>query len=185
MYMQIEFEVKVLDVDVDSVRTRLLELGANKIGEFDSRRFVYDFSPVKENSWLRLREQGQQGQQGAQVQLTIKEIEHDGVEGTRELEVLVEDFDKMHAILQKLGYQSRAYQENRRESWELDGVQVEIDFWPRIPAYVEVEGDSEESVMQVLAKLQLNDGVVTSENTTKVYARYGLDLQAIKDLRFE
>ena len=177
--MQIEFEVKVLDVDVESVRARLIELGANKIGEFDSRRFVYDFSPVKPNSWLRLR------QQGTQVQLTIKEIEHDGVEGTRELEVVVDDFDNMNAILQKLGYQSRAYQENRRESWELDGVQVEIDFWPRIPAYVEVEGDSEESVMRVLGKLELNAGVVTSENTTKVYARYGLDLHAIKDLRFE
>ena len=97
--MQIEFEVKVLDVDVDSVRARLIELGANKIGEFDSRRFVYDFSPVKPNSWVRLR------QQCTQVQLTIKEIEHDGVEGTRELEVVVDDFDNMHAILQKLGYQ--------------------------------------------------------------------------------
>jgi len=177
--MQIEYELKVLDVDVEEVRNRLVELGAKKIGDADSQRYVYDFTPVKENSWVRLRNQG------GQVTLTIKEIEHDGVDGTKELEIVVSDFDQTHKILEKLGYQFRAFQENKRESWELNGVQIEIDSWPMIPIYLEIEGSSESVVMDVLSKLNLSDKQVTSENTTKVYARYGLDLHEIKDLRFE
>jgi len=176
--MQIEFEVKVLDIDSDAVVVKLKALGAEFVGNKDSRRYVYDFTPVNPNSWIRLREMG------GELTLTIKEIEHDGIDGTKELEVIVSDFDSMHAILEKLGYSPRAYQENKRESWILDGVQIEIDTWPMINSYLEIEGENKESVEEVLKKLDLEDKVVTSENTTKVYARYGINLDEIKDLRF-
>jgi len=176
--MQIEFEAKVLEVDAQVVRDKLKSLGAKFIGNKDSRRYVYDFTPVNPNSWIRLREMG------SELTLTIKEIAHDGVDGTKELEVVVSDFDSMHAILQKLGYTPRAYQENKRESWELDGVQIEIDSWPMIPVYLEIEGKDEASVNDLLMRLDLGDKIITSENTTKVYARYGINLHEITDLKF-
>jgi len=176
--MQIEFELKVLDVDASLVREKLKNLGAEFVENKDSRRYVYDFNPANPNSWVRLREMG------GELTLTIKEIEHDGIDGTKELEVVVSDFDSMHAILQKLGYKPRAYQENKRESYELDGVQIEIDSWPKIPVYLEIEGKDEASVNDVLKRLDLGDKIITSENTTKVYARYGINLHDIKDLRF-
>ena len=176
--MQIEFELKVLDVDQSLVREKLKNLGATFVANKDSRRYVYDFNPVNPNSWIRLREMGND------LTLTIKEIAHDGIDGTKELEVVVSDFDSMHAILQKLGYTPRAYQENKRESYELDGVQIEIDSWPNIPVYLEIEGQDEASVNDVLKRLDLGDKIITSENTTKVYARYGINLHDIKDLRF-
>ena len=42
--MQIEFEVKVLDIDSDAVVVKLKALGAEFVGNKDSRRYVYDFT---------------------------------------------------------------------------------------------------------------------------------------------
>jgi adenylate cyclase class 2 len=46
-----EFEVKILDVDVDDILGRLKWIGARKVKERKMRRFVYDISPEKKNSW--------------------------------------------------------------------------------------------------------------------------------------
>ena len=173
-----EYEVKVLDLDVESIRSKLKELGAQFVGSKMSRRYVYDFSPVKANSWVRLRDEG-----GVST-LCIKEILDDSIEGTKELETVVSDFDATHSILEKLGYSARAYQENKRESWALDGVRIEIDFWPMIPAYLEIEADSKQEVDFMIEKLGVSDLELTSENTNKVYARYGINLHEITDLRF-
>ena len=177
--MQTEFEVKVLEIDLDKIRLKLRDLGAQFVGEGKMRRYVYDFSPIRKNSWVRLRDEG------GNVNLTVKEIQDDGVDGTKELEVAVGDFDKMHLMLQKLGYVARAYQENWRESYLYNGVMLELDSWPMIPAYLEIEAASEIAVMEVLKELNLDESKVTSENTTKVYARYGIDIHAFKELRFE
>lgn len=108
----------------------------------------------------------------------------DAVDGVRETEVVVADFDQTHALLERLGFHARAYQENRRSSWQLDGVRLEIDSWPLIPPYLEIEADSADQVWAVASRLNLSRAELTSENTTAVYDRYGIDLSAVADLRF-
>ncbi len=83
-----------------------------------------------------------------------------------------------------MGLTHRSYQENRRSSWLLDGVRLEIDTWPRIPPYLEIEGDDGEQVWQTAERLGIPRDELTSENTQKIYARYGIDLDTITDLRF-
>jgi adenylate cyclase class 2 len=41
--------------------------------------------------------------------------------------------------LEKLGYNSKAYQENIRTSYTLNNCEIEIDERPMIPAYLEIE----------------------------------------------
>lgn len=60
--------------------------------------------------------------------------------GTQEHEVVVSDFEKMNDILEKLGYKHRNYQENKRIRYILDEVEIDIDTWPLIPTYAEIEG---------------------------------------------
>ncbi len=84
-----------------------------------------------------------------------------------------------------MGYTPRGYQENRRDSFRLGTARLEIDRWPLIPPYLEIEADSPRAVLDTAARLGLNTDELTSENTTKVYARYGIDLSTITDLRFE
>jgi adenylate cyclase, class 2 len=173
-----EFEAKALGVDPEEMAERIKEAGGTHVAERLMRRYVYDIRPGEAGRWIRLRDTG------SEVTLCVKEITSDAIDGTRETEVIVSDFDTTHTLLERLGYQAKAYQENRRSSWLLDGIRLEIDSWPLIPPYLEIEGDDAEQVWAAADRLSVSRAELTSENTTKVYARYGIDLEAIPDLRF-
>ena len=178
--METEYEVRVLDIDVHNLISKLDSLGATKKGEYFQRRYVYDFKPKIEGKWIRLRTNGEV------TTLTIKDRYNDqSISGTLELEEKVEDFDKTHLILKELGYEETAYQENKRISYVLDDIELDIDTWPLIPTYLEIEGKSEESVKKYIELLGLQDYEITSEGVTKVYARYNVDLDSYKELKFE
>ncbi len=177
--MQTEFEVKILDVNVDEIKTKLNSLGAKFIKEKFQRRLTYDFTPIKEGSWVRLRTDGKK------TTLCIKEIHNDLIDGTKELEIVVDDFEKTNLILEKLGYSHKAYQENKRISYTLDDVEIEIDFWPKIPPYVEIEGKSVEEVEKMVKKLGFQMSQTTSLNTESIYSIYCIDERKIKELKFE
>lgn len=176
--METEFEVKILDINVEAIKKKLESLGAKKIMDRNMRRYVYDIGQKGSNKWIRLRDQGDK------TTLTIKEIHNDEIDGTKEAEVTVADFDKTNIILIKLGFQPKAYQENKRISYELDGVQIEIDFWPKIPPYLEIEGKNAEEIERVVKKLGFNMSQTTSINTDYVYEKYGLNIYDYKELKF-
>ncbi|MFD7593585.1 class IV adenylate cyclase [Kitasatospora sp. NPDC059812] len=173
-----EFEAKILNVDPEKIRVLLTEAGAEHVVDRFQRRYVYDI-PGRPGAWVRLRDTG------TDVTLCVKEIHSDAIDGVTETETTVGGFDATNTLLGKLGYQPKAYQENRRSSWTLGGAAVEIDHWPLIPPYLEIEGDSAEHVHATALALKLSLEKLTSENTTKVYRRYGIDIDAIPRLTFE
>jgi adenylate cyclase class 2 len=142
------------------------------------RRHVYDIIDGDTSQWLRLRDTGDQ------ITLTYKKIRHDGVDGVDEIETTVGDLSATNALLGHLGYHPKAYQENYRTSYRIATVQVEIDEWPRLDPYVEIEAGSIEEVHQVANQLGRNPNELTSINTQKIYANAGIDLCTISDLRF-
>ena len=176
--MKTEFETKILDINVKLFKEKLKNLWAKYLGKKKQRRYVYDFNPIQPNKWIRLR------QRWNDVELTIKEIKDNTITWTKELEVWVSSFDKMNKILKELGYIQKAYQENIRESYILDYVEIEIDSWPLIPTYIEIKGLSKEQVENTVKKLGFELSNTTSINTKEVYTKYWLDLHSIKDLRF-
>ncbi|SEM73443.1 class IV adenylate cyclase [Lihuaxuella thermophila] len=176
--MTIEYEAKVLDINPNIISQKIMGLGGKQIGQFFMRRYVYDVVPGDKSKWIRLRDTGQE------VTLTVKEIVHDGIDGTQEVEIVVDDFEVTHQLLEKLGFTAKSYQENRRTSFLLDGARLEIDQWPMIQPYLEIEADSREQVVEVAARLGFGEVQLTGENTIKIYARAGIDLNSIKELRF-
>ncbi|MFJ5674309.1 class IV adenylate cyclase [Streptomyces sp. NPDC093097] len=174
----VEYEAKALGIDPDAMAERIKAVGGSFQGERLMRRYVYDTIPPMKGRWVRLRDSG-----GA-VTLCVKTISSDAIDGTRETETTVGSFAETHALLGLMGLTPRSYQENRRSSWLLDGVRLEIDAWPRIPPYLEIEGDTEAQVWATAERLSLAREDLTSENTTKVFARYGIDLYSIGELRF-
>lgn len=175
----IEYEAKVLDIDPHELARTIMDKGGTARGETLQRRYVYDIGPADPSRWVRLRDTG------GETTLAVKEIASDDIDGTRETEIAVSDFDAANTLLGKLGYHAKAYQENRRRSFLLDGAQLEIDSWPRIPPYLEIEASGRAEVIRVAALLGYTEDRLTGENTTKVYTRYGIDLSAITDLRFD
>jgi adenylate cyclase class 2 len=118
------------------------------------------------------------------VTLCVKQITSDAIDGTREIEVHVGDFATANALLGTLGFTPKSYQENKRTSFTLDGARLEIDSWPGIPPYLEIEADTKGDVIRVAELLGHTEADLTGENTTKVYARHGIDLDDIPELRF-
>ena len=177
--MHTEFEAKILDIDVDELVSTLDKIGAKKVSDKMQKRLVYDFIPKRENSFIRLRTDG------AKTTLAIKEIHNDRIDGTKEIEVSVDDFENASLLLEKLGFAPKGYQENKRISYELDKARIEIDFWPMIPAYVEIEADSADEVHKMISKLGFDLSQATSINTKEVYKKYGIDVSKIKKLILE
>ncbi len=177
--MKAENEVRLLDVDVDSFLSLLKEKGATYVDTYFQRRYVYDLKPKQTGKWLRLRTNGKEST------LTVKHIESLNINGTKELEIVVSDFDTTYSILNELGYQERSYQENKRIRYLLDGVEIDIDSWPLIPTFVEFEGNTPSEVIEVVKKLGFSDSQITTLDVDSIYRHYGIDLDNSKNLCFE
>ncbi|WP_280275794.1 hypothetical protein [Nocardia wallacei] len=91
---------------------------------------VYDITPGDESKWIRLRDNG------TGTTLAVEEITSDAIDGTREIEVSVDDFEATNTLLEMLGFTAKSYQETQRVRFTLDGAQLELDTWPRIPPYL-------------------------------------------------
>ncbi len=177
--MKTEIEVRLLECNVSEIIDKLTGCGAKFVGDWLQLRNCYDFKPAKDNSWIRLRTNG------VETTLTIKEIKSSAVDGTKEAEVVVSDFDTTNEILNKLGYPVRSSQENRRIRFMLDGVEIDIDFWPMIPTYVEFEAGSEEQIKAVCQKLNISYEDVTTLDVQSIYEQYGINVNQIPFLRLE
>ena len=177
--MHTEYEVRVLNIDKEKVLARLEEVKAEFQWDEIQKRYVYDFIPKVPNKWIRLRTNGKKST------LTIKNLVSSEIDGTQELEIEVDNFDRCNMILKELGYEPRGYQENRRRQYLLNGVEVDIDDWPYIPTYLEIEGPSEEAVYNVLDVLGYNKDEATSRDVEGIYKDYGYEILEIKNLELE
>ena len=177
--MHTEFEVRILDINKEDIMKKLEALGAEKISEFDYKRRVYNFNPPTDHKWIRLRTDGKK------TTLTIKKIESFSIDGTKEMEIEVSDFEETNKMLEEMGYKAHTYQENKRTRYMLDGVEFDIDSWPYIPTYLEIEGSSEETVYETLKRLGFEKGAATTRDVEGIYLDYGHNLNEIYDLKLE
>lgn len=177
--MYTEYELRVLEIDQEKIIEKLEILGATKIGEWNQKRYVYNTNPVNEGKWIRLRTNGEV------TTLTYKNVVENTIDGTKEIEVVVDDFDTTNQFLECIGFKAKAYQENKRIQYKLDDVEIDIDTWPMIPTYLELEGQSEEVVMEMLKKLDLNESKVTTLSPQDLYIDiYGIDITKMKVIKF-
>lgn len=178
--MHIENEIKILNIDPIAVEKKLKSLGFKPSGQLNFRRYVYDVAPVNPNAWIRLRTDGKQ------TTLTFKESLKDTVNGMKEIEIIVDDFDETNELLKAIGHQPRNYQENSRINYEGMNCMVSIDSWPQIPPYMEIEANDADDVKKCMETLSaIITPETTSLSTEEVYRQYGIDLAAIKELRFK
>ena len=177
--MKIEYEIRVLEIDTEQVVNTLDKLGAKKLGEYNQRRYVYDLKPVQDGKWIRLRTNGQK------TTLAYKDIVSNTIDGTKEVEFIVDYFDNANEFLNKIGFNARSYQENKRIQYKLEDVEIDIDSWPMIPTYLEIEGNDEVSVNNMINKLNLEKQKITTLNCDDIYRNfYNIDISKIKLLRF-
>lgn len=160
------------------------------IEKFMSSKIADIFSSyqINPNKWIRLR------QTGDKATLTIKHIlgrytdengvRHHDVNNVLEYEVPISDFEGMRKNLELLGYYHKNYQEKRRIQYKYNGLEIDIDLWPYIPAYMEIEADSMDQITSLVDLLQISYGDMVSMNTDDVYTKYGLNMYDYKELKF-
>lgn len=146
---------------------------------------------VNPNKWIRLR------QTGDQITITVKHIlencnitdglQQYGLSSINETEINVDSIEVANELLETLGFYHRNYQEKKRISYIYEplSLEIEIDTWPMIPPYVEVEGKSEEEIYKFIELLGYSKEDVRVANTSGVYAMYGINIYDFKELKFD
>ncbi len=172
-----EVEVKFLDIDPVALQKKLESIGARKVGEFFYRRYVFDYPDLRLNTdgaWLRLRDEGDK------VTLTYKKRKGKGSsheendQGMHEVEVEVNDFEKTRLLMLELGLVDKFYEENKRIRWEKDGIEFDIDTWPAIPTYLEIEATRWDEIDKAIRLLELNPDDRKIFSTHQIYAQHGI-----------
>lgn len=163
--MKTEIEVKFCDIDLDATREILARAGAvcEQPMRLMRRVIIETETLAKRHSFVRVRDEGNR------TTLTYKQFDEASLTGAKEIEVTVSDFDATVALLEQVDLVHKSFQESRRETWSFGDVEVVIDEWPHLNAYVEVEGASEEGVKRAAEALGFVWADAVFGSVTEVY----------------
>lgn len=148
-----EIEVRFLEVEVPKLVARLQKLGAKDNGAEVLREIIFydpEFRWLKERKRVRLRAANQG------TFLTYKHFEKLAATGTTEIELKVSDIVAARDFLIAIGLVAAREQEKKRHTFTFQGVTVDIDTWPGVPSYVELEGTSEADLRRAADALGLD-----------------------------
>lgn len=182
-----EIEVKFLNINIEEIEKKLTELGAVKEYDRIFKRKIFDYPDLRLDdigAFVRLRNEGNR------IALTYKRrigMTDDGTndEGMEEIETTVENFDNTSLILEKIGLTEKLNEEQRRIHYTLNGISFDIDIWPLLNPYLEIEAQSWEEINQAIEKLGLNPEEKKIFTTMQVYELEGIDELEFKKLTFE
>lgn len=162
--------------------TELLEK-ENLIEILNNKELVNFLEKFHNNSkkWIRLRKTNKR------TTLTVKHILADNdtsLQQMMETEMEVPSIKEANDFLQALGYSHKSYQEKRRISYVLDNHEIDIDTWPGLPTYMEIEGESEEDLNKILNLLGYSMKDTVSCTVDEIYKNLGIDSLNIRELKF-
>jgi len=133
-----EIEVKILDIDPAKIRSILKKAGAKKIFKVKIDAQFYDFPDnriKKAGNHLRLRKVGD-----VKTEMTFKKLKSNKkYKHNEEVDIEVKDFNEADKFLKLFGLTKVKKYTKTRERYKLKNFQYEIDKYPQIPHFVEVE----------------------------------------------
>jgi adenylate cyclase class 2 len=181
--MEPEFEARFLDIDTAAVRDKIVARGGVCIMPRTlMRRIVFKNRDIAERGgWLRLRDEGRR------TTMTYKQNTSDvsAIDTILEAEIQVNDFHATKALLEAMGFEALRYQENYREEWKIGEVTLDIDTWPGLSTYIEIEGPSKDAVRTTAGALGFDFTRASYGSVDEVYlAVLDRDILAEETLTF-
>lgn len=178
-----EIEAKFLDIDKNKVIDLLKIIEAEDLGESLLKEVIFydkDLNWAKEGKFVRIRTFN------GKSTVSFKDHKEKTVDGTIEIEFKTDEPEEVELFLEKIGLVAFRHQEKYRHSFLLDNVKIDIDTWPKIPTYVELEGDSEKDLKVVAEKLGFDWTNAVFENAGLVIEnRYGIKVMSMKYFTFD
>jgi len=177
--MKIEYEATFSIKNKDEFRKILKKKKALLVKkEFLQKRLTFNLPKSEQNrkSWVRVREEGDK------ITMSVKSINPGKIEGQKETQLIINNFNEGVAFLKNTGFIEKSYQETLREVWNLNNVEICIDTWPFLEPIVEVEGESEKIVKNVSEKLEFDYSKAIFEGIDYFYnKKYGVDKYIINN----
>ncbi len=176
-----EIELKFLEVNPEEVGRKLEKLGAVKEKDEVLEEWIFmkpEWKPVLGRVRVRKSE--------TKVELAYKETTQKTGVGNLEIEFEVSDAEAAGEFVKKMGVKLSRHQQKRRISYRLGEINIDVDFWPRIPPMVEIEGEDRRELEKLARKLGFDLGKVVELDAAQIYRQvYGIDINEIEELVFE
>ena len=175
-----KFELEEI-IKVNNLKSLLQK---ENIIEILNKKEVIDFLGKFHNNskkWIRLRKTNKK------TTLTVKHILEDNgtnIQQMLETEMTVPSMEVANDFLKALGFSYKSYQEKRRISYVLNNHEIDIDTWPDLATYMEIEGNSEEDINEILALLGYSIKDTISCTVDEIYKNMGIDILNIRELKF-
>lgn len=168
-----EVEVKILEINKQELIEKLGHFGAEFVEQVKIHDKQFDFPDHRiknADELFRLRAIGNR------VEMTYKDGQkyENNFRIQEETQITVSDFATTEAILKKLGFVVGYNREKIRTSFKKGNVRFEIDQYPNIPPYIEMEGPQEE-IKAAVEELGFSMADTTDMTATGVFKHYGLD----------
>ncbi len=184
-----EIEVVYTGIDVKDIEQRLKKIGAKKVEDILYRIAIFDYPDLgleKNYSWVRLRSRGNK------TTLTYKQRQGIGKGGAdnedlgmKEIEIKVDDFEQSKQFLLSIGLIVKLEQDKKRTRWQKDDVVFDIDFWPMLDPYLEIESDDMEKIDRAIGELELDLNKKRIINNWEIYKETGINLGDYQVMTFD
>ncbi len=164
-----EIETKILDVNTEEIKKKLNSLGAEEI--LNTRLTVDWYGPKGlthdgDDPWfLRIRTD----REGNSEATWKGNRNFSGASSShKEINLKVLDKNALGNMFLEFGMELYAHQEKDRISFSLKNWRFDLDQYPGMPAYLEIEGTSEESVQEAIKLLGLENKMATPKGERAV-----------------
>ena len=178
-----ELELKFLEIDKDALVFLLEKRGAIKTVDGILKTVYFDFPDgriLKNHELCRVRTFGDRVEFCTKTNMRIE----DGCKVYDEIEVHVSDFDNICLLLKNLKMIEAMHFEKKRVEYALPaGTKFEIDEFPGVPVFLELEADSVDTVKRIAKEFDLEKyetSYLTGEEILKL--KYG---KALNGLMFQ
>ncbi len=169
--MSIEIETRFLEINKEDLISKLKTLNAIDNGEVKLDEIIfYD----KDLTWMN-----------ENIKLTFKSNKEQKIDSAKEIEFDVSSMEDARLFLEEIGLVQYRIVEKYRHTFRLGNVTLDIDTWPKIPVYVELEGDSVEELKKVADMLGFDWGNRFDGDARYVFKKYGFDFDNIKTITFD
>lgn len=159
--MNVEIEAKMRLANPDALRDRLQEAGGLLKSELTETNIYFDTADgmlKSSDQGLRIRVERDETSGDHRVIITHKGPRvHGKLKSRSESELDVADAGAAVRLLSVLGYQPGLTFDKRRQRYTMDNCRIELDTLPYLGQFVEIEGETEDAVMNAREKLGLAD----------------------------
>jgi adenylate cyclase, class 2 len=184
-----EIEVVFLEIDKEKIEEKLKSIGAKKVKDIFYRHSSFDYPDYrldKDNSWIRLRDED------GEIILAFKKrlgvTSQDGStndEGMEEIEITVDSYENTKLFLGKIGFIEKHEAEKKRTRWQKGTTVFDIDTWPEIPTFIEIEAESWEDIDEATVALGFDPATRKICSVNQIYKIYSKDVNDYQKISFD